>query len=540
MRDNYFTDKVRDHFDGRRRLRTWSNTHFGGMDAAKAHPVGMCGFLPNEGGTVHTKLNLQLAPVSGYMRSTAYAHVVQIFVPYQAIEKQINDWQEDAGVTEMTRRRLMAGEGFGLTDEGEISRAAKVNPRSIGGQKRVSRMIPAAYQASVNHLRRSAYHAAETIKWAEDGSWNIQPAVLTANVLERFNGVLDPERHVDGAINLTGELPLRGIGRGVPSPRMVDNVASVEPQKSNDGNNGPEDAQSVQYPHGTDLGANGGDIAMRLSEDGVPQLFVDLAGTSEITLRDMVVSKKLDALVRRFAKLIDDDPINGPERVERALYGLSVDYDANCQVLYDEVYPLKARHYRPTDGASVNEVSAHFQLEDDFATIVPRSELGGILVTLVMVKPMEVLSQQPDPILTEPWGLVNVVHDETELDEVLLTRSDLESDLQANEEDTPVFWVGHNALKHDYVTQGPNEAQMYAQETKASMWLYKVPTSVTPANISYPENIDMYPFHHWNGAHAEYTISQQALISTTLAKGPNPVERLQVFADDPQLLDPDA
>ncbi|WP_127748836.1 hypothetical protein [Parasedimentitalea marina] len=78
-----------------------------------------------------------------------------------------------------------------------------------------------------------------------------------------------------------------------------------------------------------------------------------------------------------------------------------------------------------------------------------------------------------------------------------------------------------------------NDQQVAGVEMKTSMWTYEIPTSVTPSNVSYPaEGITMYPFHNWNGAHAEYTFSQVAAISTSHAKGPNPVERIQLFADD--------
>lgn len=495
------TTAVRNAFDGRRRLRSWRNTHFGGMEAVKAHPLSMCRFRPDEGGTVSTSLNVKLAPVSGYMRSKAYVDVVQIFVPYQAIEKLWLDTQPDAGVTEMARRRLMAGEGVPVIDQHIIDRCCNVHPRSVGGVKRVSASIRYAYNAAVNHLRKSAYHDAELLD-RHDGA--IQPAVLTANVLERFAGVLDPERNVDGAINLTGDLPLKIDGATANSVLGTSTAA---------------DGESVVE---TTIGT---------------QFYTDLGGTGEISLRDMIVSQKVDGLVRKFAQMIQDDPVNGEEVVERALYGLTVDFDHNCQVVYRKVHELAAMHQRPTDGASINDVSGHFELNTSFATMVPRSELGGQLVTIAMVKPVETLAAQPDPSQTEQWQLVNRVHDETQLDEVLLTRADLESGVSAQDQDAPVFWVGHNALAHNYATQGPNEQQTHNVEMKSSMWTYEIPTSVTPENVSYPEaGIGMYPFFNWNGAHAEYTINQVAAISTSLAKGPTPVERIQLFADDPALI----
>jgi len=268
-----------------------------------------------------------------------------------------------------------------------------------------------------------------------------------------------------------------------------------------------------------------------------PLITTDLGGASEITLRDMQKSKMLDQLIRQFAGMIKSDPLHGEEAVARAIYGLSVDYDDDCQVMYRMVHELVPAHSRPTDGASMNDVQASFALNSRFATLVPKSELGGQLVTLVSVKPMETLTEQPDPHQTETWALVNRVHDELELDEQLVTRADLESDVATIDEDSPAFWVGHNRLKHGYNSSGPNVQQTNLVEQKSSMWLYQVPTSVTPENVSYPASITMYPFANWSGSHAEYTIEQRAMISTPLNKGPNPVEKIALFQATPALLD---
>ncbi|KJZ25119.1 hypothetical protein [Tritonibacter mobilis] len=490
-------------FNGQRRIRQWRNNHFGSIDAVKIWPLSICRFRPDEGGTVSTNLNVKLAPVSGYMRSNAYVEVVQVFVPYQAIEKLWYDTQDDAGVTEMTRRRLIAGITPPLDLTNAITNAANIHPRKIGGDPRVSSTARTAYNAAVNHLRRYAYYDADQLTKANA---SIVPAILSANALERFNGVLEPERNIDGAINLTGELPLK------------------------------IDGSTAGAVLGTSVAADGESIVETTIGE---QFYTDLSGTGEITLRDMIRSQILDGLIRNFAQMIEDDPINGEGVVERALYGLSVDYDDNCQVLYKQVYELSPSHARPMDGASFNDVSAHFALENEtFTTLVPRSELGGQLVTLVSVKPLETVEAQPDPAQTETWELVNRVHDEMALDEVLLTRADLESGVLPADEDQPVFWTGHNSIKHAYSTRGVNKDRIAGVEMKSSMWTYPVPSSVTPENISYPPGgIDMYPFYNWNGGHAEYTIDQVAAISTHLAKGPNPVERIQIFAADPSLIE---
>lgn len=524
---------IQQRFNGQRRLRPWSVTHFGGVDAAKSHPLACCRFRPDEGGTLSTTLAVQLAPVNGYMRSNAYVEVFQVAVPYQAIEKLELDADADAGVTEMTRRRLEAGAGIGLEDENTISKACFVHPKSIGGVKKVSKTVRLAYLAAVNHMRKWAYFNAQLVDKSETA---ILPAILSANVLKRFNAVLDPEKLVDGAVQLTGELPVKGIGFPWSESGASTNLFD---RRDTEGETYPDDNHFAQV-----VGENNDTYERTLivKEDpdnpGHPKIYAKMAGANgTLTLRDMMKSKKLDLLIRDFAGMIKADPIHGEEKVARAIYGLSVDYGADCQVLYHKTYELQPVHQRPTDGASINDVSAHFALQDRFATLVPRSELGMQVVTIMAVKPLEVLSQQPDPAQTEKWELVNRVHDELELDEQLVTRADVESDLLAADEDQPVFWVGHNQLKHDYSTQGPNEQQTFNVEMKSSMWVYPVPTSVTPQNVNYPDNIDMYPFFNWNGNAAEYTIHQVAAISTSLAKGPNPVERIQLFSADPSLIE---
>lgn len=513
---------VNDRFNVERRIRPWAVSHFGGMEAAKLHPLAICKLGPDEAGTFQTNLNLQLAPVNGHMRSKAYAEVVQVFVPYQALEVLELDTQPDAGVTEMTRRRLLAGTVIGLEDQGTISKAAFVHPRSVGGAKRVSKSVRLAYLAAVNHLRRMAYYDAAQVTKTETA---ILPALLTANILARFDGVLDPERQIDGAINLTGELPITATG--ALADIFVGTASTNDPRTKADGTSlGTGNSRLIGITDTT--GAWDNTIAITGS--------ASLGTAGAVTLRDMMQSKLLDAIIRDFAGMIKRDPLHGEEAVARAIFGLSVDYDDDCQVMYRMVHELTPAHHRPSDGPSINDIQAHFELSSSFSTLVPKSELGGQLVTLVSVKPMETLEAQPDPHQTEAWTLVNRVHDELELDEQQVTRADLESDVAAIDEDTPAFWVGHNRLKHGYMSSGPNVQQTNLVEQKSSMWLYAVPTSVTPDNVSYPASIDMYPFANWSGSHAEYTIEQRAMISTTLNKGPNPVEKIELFATSPELI----
>lgn len=515
--------KVVDQFSGERRLRTHSNHHFGGISAAKLYPLAFCRFRPDEGGTVSTTLNVTPAPVAGYMRSNAIVDVKQVFVPYQAIEKLKLDTQDDAGVTEMTRRRLMSGEGIGLEEEGEISLAANVHARTVSDVNLVSESVRLAYIAAVNHLRLHAFFKATLLTKADTA---IAPAILTANILDRFRGVSEPETLIDGAVNLTGDLPVKGIGFRDGSNYDISSETSKE-----------TGGETVTGDYSTRVATGPNPI---LAEDpdnpGFPLVTADLSGAGEVTLRDLMESKLLDQIIRRLAGLRRADPVHGEEAIERALYGISVDFDDNCHVTYDRVHSLKPAHMRPTDGASFSDVSAEFVLDDSFATLVPRSELGGQLVTLISFKPLEVLSAQPDPAQTEAWVVENRIEDELQLDEVIVTRQDLETGVSAANQDQEAFWTGHNSIKHEYATQGANAQMTFETEMRSSMWVYPIPTAVDEENVNYPDEIDMYPFYDWNGSHAEYTIRQSAVISTPLALGPTPIERIELFKDNPDLV----
>lgn len=523
---------MRNNVGVQRRIRNWENQYLGAFNAVKCQPLAICGFMPGEGGSVHSVFNARLAPVSGYMRSNAYMELVQVFVPYQAIEKMWKDTQDDAGVTEMTRRRLEAGDVIGLEPVNDITKAAHIHGILSDDQIKIQMSARLAYNCAVNHLRKVAYYDAATV---DKTSNVILPAILTANALQRFDGVLDPEKHIDGAINLTGELPVKGIGTNTYGVGFEDVGVGHNLRETGQA---PDKTESGKFKI---VGDTHNADAIFLAEDpnnpGWPKVFVDLKGTSEISLRDMIESQKLDGLIRDFARIRDADPINGEHAIARALYNLKVDYDANCQVMYRKMHELTPSHHRPTDGASINDVSAHFALNTDFATVVPTAELGGQLVTLAMLKPLEVNARQPDPIQTRSWDLTNKILDHTQLDEELVTRRQLETNVAAEDADTEAFWTAYNRLYHDYQTRGLND-HLGGVERKSTMWFYQIPSAVTPTNVSYPaEGINMYPFYNWNGAHVDFGFSQVAAISTDRALGPHPVEKIQFFADNPELIE---
>jgi len=517
-------------YSGGVRTRDWSIQHYGGFDAVTFQPVACCRFRPNEGGQVITPISVSLAPVSGELRSKVNVQVLQVFVPYQALDKLENPENEHAGNTEAIKKNFTAGlAGIGLEAENAITKACYSHGIQTGAGVMVQKSIRLAYIAACNHMRQTVYHDAELL---ENDHTGFVRATLSASVLQRFDGVLDPEPLADGAINLTGDLPVTGIyGRSANPGEVTSNTSFVDAN----GDSAVGDRVSFAW----DAAAQH-QILVSRREDGSVAVEADLSGAGEFTLRDLMEGRKMEGLIRGFAEIVKNDPVHGEEAVRRALYGLSMDVRDVPQVMFNQTYQLSPQMHQPMDAAGVNEISGHFQMSDSIGTIVPRTELGGQLITMLVVRPLERMARQPDPAQTEVWQPINKVHDELQLAPVKLTRAQLESDVSAADRDTDSFHTGHNRIKLSYSASGVNEAQTDSSvQLKSSMWDYSIPVGLTPQNINYPETLPdgfMYPFAYWNGAEAEYTVMQSASIVTTLAAGPSPIERLELFSDNPELL----
>lgn len=525
-------------YGGGIRERDWSIQHYGGFEAVTFHPVACVRFRPNEGGQVMTNVDLSLAPVTGYLRSKISVQAVQVFVPYQALDKLENPDDEHGGNTEAIKKRFTAGiAGIGLEEENVISKACYAHGIQTGSGIMVQKSIRLAYIAAVNHLRQTIYHGADLL---ENDVNEIVRATLAASVLQRFDGVLDPEPLSDGAINLTGELPVKGIYGLEAYPGQVQLASTNSSMVDANGDPAPQGTRSSAAWAGDLSGGSNHRIYVEREADGRVKVSSDLSGAGEFTLRDLMEGQRMEQLIRGFAQIVTDDPVHGEEAVRRALYDLTMDVRDVPQVMFNQNYQISAQPHQPMDAAGVNEVSGHFKMMDTFGTIVPRTELGGQLITMLVVRPLERMARQPDPAQTEVWQPINRVHDELQLDPVKLTRADLESDVSPSNRDTESFHTGHNRIKLSYSASGINEAQTNSSvEMKSSMWDFAIPVGLTPENINYPDVLPsdfMYPFAYWNGHEAEYTISQTARIATKLAAGPSPIERLQIFADEPELL----
>ena len=119
------------------------------------------------------------------------AELIAVYVPVQAIDALANPEEAYSGNTEVVRDKLLSGTPlFDLEDEGEISKRLGVVPRSIAGVKKVNSVARLAHNAAVNYLRQRKYVKATQLLAANLG---VTPALISETVLDRLNGVLDPE-----------------------------------------------------------------------------------------------------------------------------------------------------------------------------------------------------------------------------------------------------------------------------------------------------------------------------------------------------------
>lgn len=182
-----------------RDTRRESRTLVGRFRGGKLAPVLAVPVRGNEGGMLSQSITMELDPIAGRMITPITGEVIAVFVPVQAIDAIKDPAAAYAGMTEVIREKLLSGNPlFGLENETEISKRLGVNPRSFAGVKKVNEMARLAHNAAVNHLRVRKYVNAAKILHT---STAITPAIISQTVLDRLNGVLDPEDRVNGMVN---------------------------------------------------------------------------------------------------------------------------------------------------------------------------------------------------------------------------------------------------------------------------------------------------------------------------------------------------
>jgi len=163
------------------------------------------------------------------------------------------------------------------------------------------------------------------------------------------------------------------------------------------------------------------------------------------------------------------------------------------------------------------------------------------VVTFLVVKPDEVLKEQPHPVLSNPWVFDNLAAQELELDPVPVTAREVQASVLQADETKVMFYTGFNELRRSYINYGWNRhVDPATVDAKNALWQYEIPASVTPENIIYPDDIDHFPFVDQDAEIARYMIASTYVGKSPIFVGPSPVETVGVIETDDLFGDADA
>lgn len=478
-------------------------------------------FLPGEGGTVSFGATYTLDPVAGQVVTPMFAEFDLVFVPVTAIEHLLAPTSETADIPEVVRQKYLTGADlYGLENETEISKRLGVVPQKIANVQKVCTISRLAYIAACNYMRKKRYaYALEIVH----SSTAIERAILSQTVLDRLKGVLDPAEQANGRVALdigTMNLPLQGIGY----TGTVGAATSLPGVRKPDGTTETFTGHTP-IPAGVNVKVSGAGATAR------PDLSVIFNGQATgISLVDLWKAENHDKMIRVFAQVVKDNPQDGEEAVMRMVHGMTMEPGRHCQTVFSQKVAFGLDVNGATDGTSLLQdvIMSKAVQRIGGTVIIPRSELGGVLIGIASVKPDETIYMQPHPILSKPWAIRNNVDDETKLDPVPVLMREVDAEVLTANETTTAFYTGLNELERNYINYGmTRNTNPVDLEDKTAIWQVKIPASVTPENVVYPV-IDQYPFIDQLAEICRFRMQWQSAIMTPTQFGPTPVEEVDI------------
>lgn len=527
------------NFQTARGVRKQWKGNTGRFRGGRLEPVMMHAVRESEGGMIQQSLSIELDPIPGRLISEITAQMVTVFVPLQAMDYIKDPAAGTAGMTDVVRDKLLSTTPLFATEpEGVISRRAKVNPRSVAGVKRVNEACRLAYNCAVNMLRQRAYFRAALVAHTNTA---ILPAIYSQNVLDRINGVLDPEDRINGQVNLTipaMTLPVSGIGI---SSTDIGAVAAQNIRRKGG-------AASAQIGNGWIDNPDGGTVAGRArvavlqdpANPGYPDISAIFGGAgTTMGLDDFYNAQLMDDFARQMDQMMRDNPTFGEEMVLRWAHGLNVDAGRTPFILAEREVLFNKMLQGATDTTGVNDdvLRTDGMVKISVAVPIPRTELGGMIVTLIAIKPDEKLASQPEPFLSDVWTHQNYVADSMALDPVPVTVRELFSDCAAGDEPNVVAYTGLNALKQTYIDYGfSRDTNLTLVDNKTAIFQLDVPLSVNATNINYPDYVDhgVFAFGGTVGSPtdvATFSITSIQSSPSPMIVGPTPIEDIPTNAD---------
>lgn len=485
-------------------------------------PVMAHAIRGSEGGMLNQSIRMELAPIAGRLISQIMAEVYSLFVPVQALDEIKDPANTAAGLTDIVREKLLTGNPlFNLENEGVISQCCGVVPRRIGGVARVSEAVRLAHNCAVNHLRQKRFDKAVLLPHTNT---EITPAILSETVLDKLNGVLDPDDRINGAVSLNVNMTLPQIDATVmTNAAIAQNPSGANLQVELTGTTTPRPVAMWGGAVGTVPADN---LFARINSQALG------ATTSNVSLDDFYNAETMDRLTREMDAIIDEFKQYGEEAVQRWCHGLAVDPGKMPIVIAERRAPFNRRIVGAMDSAGItNELMrSDFEISMDIMVPVPKTELGGVIITFLVVKPDETLSSQPHPFLSDAWVADNFAADELMLDPVAVTGRELDGDIASGSESTIFLYTGYNQLKRDYRTYGfARNVNLSTVQNKTAVWQLPIPMSVTPSSVLYPTDLTHYPFVDQAGDCCTYTIDSMLTLDTPMIVGPTPVETIAMI-----------
>jgi len=504
----------------------------GATKTAKLAPVMATAVLGGEAGMLAQRVNLKLAPMGGELRSAVNARFVSVFCPLQSLVRLGAAASSNDYVTEVLRKKLMDGtDVLGFVAENNVTKRLNVHPMQVGGVKRVNAGVHRAHAVAVNHLRKKRYIYADllpTLSSATDST----PAIVNATVLDRFNGALDPDDHINGNVEFdfnATRAPVKGItqnGNGnqtVVTSLSFKALSTAFEMGQPAAGEQPTTFQGPTVKFARKSGAGAGDL----------DIYADLSAIEAggFSLTDLYQAQKADSLVRQMRSIADANPNDGEDAVLRWAFGLRAESAAHPFVIYDTVQPVQASLRRAMDGAGMETETVVSELQTSlaFEVPVPATELGGFVITFLQVTPDETIADQPHPIMADTWKIPNQAADQLKVDPVAVQLRQLRPDPATADEANTMFYVGHNEMKRNYISLGLSRAlDPNTVQNKTVWWQYAIPAGVSPSNILYPADFPQYPFLDQAAEVVTYDIQSELIVRTPLVFGPSPVEKVAI------------
>lgn len=511
-----------------RGVRRYMTGPSGTIKAAEMKPIGWFPVIQSEAGALSVQCAVGLEPIAGRLINDISAELVVVFSPAPAMDAHKNPEDDMALSSDRYRSKLKAGQfPFSLEEEGEISKSLDVTPKSIDGALKLCESVRLGHNVAVNHLRRLKHVKADQL---DNTNTVITRALLSHTALDRMGGVLDPDDHVDGSVRLTlpeVKLPVRGLGveagmANFAGDQAIRETGGITRDDGSDWHDG--DLKAAQDPE----------------NPGFPDIhaIMDPQSLGTLSLRDFYISERMDHLTRTMRQFVDNNPQYGEEIVAAWAHGLKVSVDNQPMVLYKKRQIIGKLYRQGMDGAGLDVEQTNLSTAFDLVVPVPKTEFGGAIYVFLVIRPDEVLKDQPDPFATSGtlFGPRNFAEDELKVAPVPITMRELHAGVPAGSEEVVAMYTGNNHILRNYNKYGwARDVDETTVDAKNQVWQYEVPASVTPENVLYDTaQLDNYPFidQRTNSPVASYAMQGSLTVATPLIFGGSPVERLAVITDE--------